>query len=189
MRSNNDDGDFGLGLPKRDPSYEVGYGKPPKATRFKAGQSGNPKGRPKGSRNAIPKDLISERLKALVLEEAYRPIQIRDGGTLLELPAIQAALRSMSLQAAQGKQAAQRQLLVLVTGVEGERRISRDHPVRDDRGIPDRRTSPDRRSPSAGPRGAGIPAAPRRSDHRPALRLDDLERPMDQGGESRVSTI
>lgn len=31
--------------------YEVGYGKPPKATRFKPGQSGNKKGRPKGSKN------------------------------------------------------------------------------------------------------------------------------------------
>ena len=31
--------------------YEVGYGKPPKHTRFKPGQSGNPKGRPKGQRN------------------------------------------------------------------------------------------------------------------------------------------
>ena len=30
---------------------EVGYGKPPKHTRFKRGQSGNRKGRPKGSRN------------------------------------------------------------------------------------------------------------------------------------------
>lgn len=29
--------------------YEVGYGKPPVATRFKPGQSGNPKGRKKGS--------------------------------------------------------------------------------------------------------------------------------------------
>jgi hypothetical protein len=28
--------------------YEVGYKKPPKDTRFKAGQSGNPRGRPKG---------------------------------------------------------------------------------------------------------------------------------------------
>lgn len=32
--------------------YEVGYGKPPKNTRFKAGQSGNPKGRPKGKSSA-----------------------------------------------------------------------------------------------------------------------------------------
>lgn len=29
--------------------YSVGYGKPPKSTQFKKGQSGNPKGRPKGS--------------------------------------------------------------------------------------------------------------------------------------------
>ena len=27
--------------------YEIGYGKPPKTTRFKKGQSGNPRGRPK----------------------------------------------------------------------------------------------------------------------------------------------
>lgn len=32
-----------------DTSYEVGYGKPPKSTRFRKGQSGNPKGRPKGA--------------------------------------------------------------------------------------------------------------------------------------------
>jgi len=31
--------------------YEVGYGKPPKNTRFKKGQSGNPKGRSKGRKN------------------------------------------------------------------------------------------------------------------------------------------
>ena len=31
--------------------YEVGYGKPPKRTRYKPGQSGNPKGRPKGSKS------------------------------------------------------------------------------------------------------------------------------------------
>ena len=30
-----------------DRKYEVGYGKPPQATRWKPGQSGNPKGRPK----------------------------------------------------------------------------------------------------------------------------------------------
>lgn len=29
--------------------YDVGYGKPPRATRFRKGQSGNPKGRPRKS--------------------------------------------------------------------------------------------------------------------------------------------
>ena len=31
--------------------HKVGYGKPPKAHQWRPGQSGNPKGRPKGSRN------------------------------------------------------------------------------------------------------------------------------------------
>ena len=31
--------------------YKVGFGNPPAATRFKPGQSGNPKGRPRGSKN------------------------------------------------------------------------------------------------------------------------------------------
>ena len=34
--------------PEEEPTYEVGYGKPPQATRFQPGKSGNPKGRPKG---------------------------------------------------------------------------------------------------------------------------------------------
>jgi Family of unknown function (DUF5681) len=36
---------------KNERKYAVGYGKPPKSTRFKPGQSGNPKGRPPESRS------------------------------------------------------------------------------------------------------------------------------------------
>ena len=48
---------------KRD--YEVGYGKPPRHTRFKPGQSGNPRGRPSGSKNL--RTLLSDALNELVV--------------------------------------------------------------------------------------------------------------------------
>jgi hypothetical protein len=44
--------------------YVVGYGRPPKTTQFAAGKSGNPKGRPKGSRTvgAILQDILSQKI-------------------------------------------------------------------------------------------------------------------------------
>ena len=45
--------------------YEVGYGKPPRDTRFKRGQSGNPRGRPPGAKNLST--LLNEALDELVV--------------------------------------------------------------------------------------------------------------------------
>jgi hypothetical protein len=45
---------------------KVGYGKPPKATRFQKGKSGNPKGRPKSHKNFKP---LSRVLRDLALKE------------------------------------------------------------------------------------------------------------------------
>ena len=39
------------GQSSEEGTYQVGYGRPPLHSRFKPGQSGNPKGRPKQSRN------------------------------------------------------------------------------------------------------------------------------------------
>lgn len=46
-------------------SYEVGYAKPPKATRFRKGRSGNPRGRNRGDENlmTIFKRIVSKRIK------------------------------------------------------------------------------------------------------------------------------
>lgn len=48
----------------QDEEEDVGYGKPPKAHRFKPGQSGNPTGRPKGVKNelTIIHELLSQKI-------------------------------------------------------------------------------------------------------------------------------
>ena len=50
--------------------YEVGYAKPPEHTRFKPGQSGNARGRPKGSKN----------FRTLVKRQLDQRIVLREGG-------------------------------------------------------------------------------------------------------------
>ena len=50
--------------------YEVGYAKPPKNSRFKAGQSGNKRGRPKGARG----------LRNVVLHDAAQLVTVTEGG-------------------------------------------------------------------------------------------------------------
>ena len=63
--------------------YKVGKGMPPKGSQWKKGQSGNPKGRPKGDKQ----------LGGIVESELYQPVAVNQKGKLKKLPAIVVALR------------------------------------------------------------------------------------------------
>jgi uncharacterized protein DUF5681 len=51
----------------RAADYAVRYGRPPRATQFASGKSGNPRGRPKGSRTvgAILQDILSQKIAVI----------------------------------------------------------------------------------------------------------------------------
>lgn len=72
--------------------YEVGYGRPPKATQFKKGQSGNPKGRPKGRLN------VDTEFQAL-LEEC---VTVTENGRQRSMPLMKVILKRLVTKAAGG---------------------------------------------------------------------------------------
>lgn len=73
-------------------SYRVGYGKPPKHTRFKPGQSGNPKGRPKGAQGFTAE--LDRELKAI--------ITVTENGQMIKLSKQRALVKSLLAKALKG---------------------------------------------------------------------------------------
>lgn len=79
-------------MSEQDDDYEVGYGKPPRHTRFKKGQSGNPKGRPKGAKG----------LNASLKRELESQITIREGDREVRVSKAEAMAKRLATSALQG---------------------------------------------------------------------------------------
>jgi Family of unknown function (DUF5681) len=100
------------------------YRKPPVEHQFKKGTSGNPKGRPPKKKAVQPGFGAlgtADRLSAMALDEAGRPVTVREGDQVSEIPAMQALLRTMFRAAAQGDTKAGRQLLEVIARAESAR--------------------------------------------------------------------
>jgi hypothetical protein len=102
-----------------DRKYEVGYRKPPESSRFKAGRSGNPKGRPRGALNF-----------ATILERTLREtVVINENGRRLTITKLEAALKQLVNRAAGGDLGAVKQLCGLVRSAEERLPESPDTPI------------------------------------------------------------
>ncbi|MBA8910822.1 DUF5681 domain-containing protein [Aminobacter ciceronei] len=84
-------------------TYDVGYGKPPKATRFKPGKSGNPKGRPKESLS----------LKTILQRELKQMIEIRDGDGTRRITKREALVKTLMVKAIKGDLSTVKALIVI----------------------------------------------------------------------------
>lgn len=84
-----------------DDGDKVGYGRPPKHTQFKPGQSGNRRGRPKASKN----------VDAILEKELDEVVTLREGGRPIRITKRQALIKQFVNSAIKGSPKAQQMML------------------------------------------------------------------------------
>ena len=96
--------------PDNEPDYEVGYGKPPRQTRFQKGQSGNPRGRPKGSKN----------LTTLLGDALNEPVIVAENGGRRRITMREAIIKQLVKRSATTDLRAIKILLDMVRDIESQ---------------------------------------------------------------------
>jgi hypothetical protein len=107
---------------EKDRDYKVGYARPPESSRFSKGQSGNPRGRPKGSKN----------LSTLLDDALNESVVVSEHGKRKRITKRQAMLKQLVNKAASGNHRAIQLLLSEMRLVEGREQDSNASPLFDE---------------------------------------------------------
>ena len=100
-------------------AYEVGYGRPPVHTRFRPGQSGNSKGRPRGAKSV-----------ATSVDEALNErVSVTENGKRRKITKRQAMFKQLANRAAQGDHKATQLLLGYLQDIERRAGASAGEPA------------------------------------------------------------
>lgn len=97
---------------------ESGYGKPPQAARFQKGRSGNPRGRPRGSKSEIPYDSVLGQM-----------VTIREDGRERRVTAAKAFLLQLIQKGLAGDSAAARASMAAIEEARGQRPNGGESPL------------------------------------------------------------
>jgi len=104
-------------------NYEVGYGKPPKGTRFAKGHAGNRNGRPKGSKN----------LDTIVDKIGRQRVKVTGSRGSRSISKLEATVTQLTNKAASGDLRAIRELLHLYRLLEESRQVALPLPLEHER--------------------------------------------------------
>jgi hypothetical protein len=93
---------------KKTGGNSVGYGRPPVQSQFKPGQSGNPSGRRRGSKN----------LHSIVRQSLTKKVTIREGDKIYKVTQFEAIMRNLALNAMKGDPKAIKTMLTLLNQID-----------------------------------------------------------------------
>ena len=125
---------------KPDGDYKIGYGRPPKHTKFKPGQSGNTRGRPRKSKN----------LDDLIERELDKTIKIKEDGATKSITKREALVTQMVNGAIKG---GAKPLQLMIAHLEKKREIEPFIPNEsDDAAVVATLDAPDRKDDDLGNR-------------------------------------
>ena len=99
--------------------YEIGYGKPPRGFGFKKGQSGNPHGRPPGSKN----------LTTLLNDALNETVTITENGRRRKITKREAVIKQLVNKSASAEARSLKILLDLMLNLEARARSSSSVPT------------------------------------------------------------